>query len=124
MAALSAELYFAGHLDQDQYEELAFQAELMPNYDDTIGALIGTRAAPDRPRDYTQIWKTRLRFEEKHAAGDSRPLERARRILELLYTIDEAPTLPVLIAPRREPPNARRRLELPAIRLTATSEEI
>jgi hypothetical protein len=117
MVALSAELYFAGHLDHDQYAALAFQAELMPNYDATIGALIGARAEPDRPRDYRQIWKQRLRFEEKHAADDPGPLERTRRILELLHTIDQPSSLPELVMPARE--NAQRQLELPAIRLAA-----
>ncbi len=124
MVSLSAELYFAGHLDHDQYAALAFQAELMPNYDTTIGALTGSRAEPDRPRDYTLIWKQRLRFEEKHAAEDLRPLERTRRILELLQTIDHPPALPQLIAPPHGRSNdragAQRQLELPAIRLAAT----
>jgi hypothetical protein len=120
MVALSSELYFAGHLDHDQYADLAFQAELMPNFDATIGALIGTRAEPDRPRDYTQIWKQRLRFEEKHAADDPRPLERTRRILELLKTIDQPPALPQLIVAPPQRPSAQGPLELPAIRLVAT----
>ena len=129
MAELSAELYLAGFLTHDQYADLAYQSELMPNYDVTIGALTGTKAAPDRARDYTRVWKAKLQFETKHLTDDPRILERTRKILELLRTIESAPQLPMAVvaeAPRREAPPKLllpHDLELPPIRLRAAPGE-
>ena len=87
MVDLSFELYVSGFLTREQYHDLAFQAELMPNFDVTIGALTGERADPDRPRDYTEVWRARLKFEEVHLADDPRIVERTRQILDLLLSI-------------------------------------
>jgi len=57
MVELSHDLFSSGHLTKDQHDVLSFQSELMPNYDVTIGALTGEPAEPDRPRDYTEIWR-------------------------------------------------------------------
>jgi len=133
MTALSEELYFAGLLDREQYQALAFQAELMPNYDLTIGALTGQRAEPDKPRDYTQVWRAKLAFEMKHLAGDPRIAQRTRRILELLQELESPRKLPALVEAPAKTSRARRdsrarRVQAPAyqvppVRLTAPPSE-
>lgn len=123
MVNLSAELYMAGFLSHEQYADLSFQSELMPNYDMTIGALTGKRAAPDRPRDYTSIWRAKLKFEMKHMADDPRIVERTRKILDLLRAIEKPENLPQTIAPEilargaRETGRGMARATLPAIDL-------
>jgi len=114
MADLSFDLYFAGYLPRDQYAVLAFQSELMPNFDDTIGALTGEKARPDRARDYTAVWRERLKFEIDHKSDDPRIIERTRMILELLYSIEQTPDLP---AELEEPEPAM--FKLPALSLRA-----
>lgn len=86
MIDLSFDLFFSGFLNKEQYADLAFQSELMPNFDQTIGALTGQRAQPDRPRDFTEIWLARLEFEKQHA-DDPRIIERTGKILDLLKSI-------------------------------------
>jgi hypothetical protein len=71
----------------------------MPNYDVTIGALTGIRAEPDRPRDYTSIWRAKLKFEMEHLGDDPRIVERTRKILELLRAIEKPENLPQVAAP-------------------------
>ena len=105
MVDLSFDLYSAGFLDHLQYADLAFQAELMPNYDTTIGALTGNKAAPDRPRDFTTIWRDRLRFEKTYCADDPRLLERAESIFKLLLSLRE------LAKPNWRRPSSRPRRE-------------
>ncbi|MCD6074650.1 MAG: hypothetical protein K0Q70_1533 [Rhodospirillales bacterium] len=132
MADLSAELYMAGFLNHEQYSDLSFQAELMPNYDMTIGALTGSRAAPDRPRDYTSIWRAKLKFEMKHLADDPRIVERTRKILDLLRSIEKPENLPQIVA--TEKPSRGRQttalarplppaVDLPPLRLRAAPDD-
>ena len=66
-------------------------AELHPDYDQTVGALTGEKADPDRPRDYVAIWEERLVFERKHNAGNDNRVGRSRRIVNVLRQI-AAPT--------------------------------
>ncbi|MDA0240873.1 MAG: hypothetical protein O3A84_12720 [Proteobacteria bacterium] len=87
MVDLSLDLYISGYLTKEQYRDMAFQSELLPNFGETIGALTGERAEPDRPRDYVKIWRSRLSFEEQHSAGDERIVNRTRQILDLLMSI-------------------------------------
>ena len=131
MVHLAEELYMAGFLSHEQYADLSFQAELMPNYDTTIGALTGQRAAPDKPRDYASIWRAKLKFEMKHLADDPRIVARTRKILELLRAIEKPENLPQTIA--AEPaPRARQRtvaratpsaVDLPPLSLRAAPDE-
>ena len=51
MTDLSLDLYAAGILSYDDYAVLAFQPELHPDYDRTIGALTGEAARPEGRRD-------------------------------------------------------------------------
>lgn len=94
MVDLSFDLYVSGFLDRDQYSELAFQSELMPNFSDTIGALTGERADPDRPRDFTAIWEARLAFETEHCTDNPRVIKRTAKILDLLLSLRPQPRHP------------------------------
>ena len=87
MVSLSLDLYVAGFLTKDQYAELAFQPELLPSFDRTIGALTGEPAEPDRRRDFTEVWRQRLAFEARHFADEPRVIARTRKILDLLKSI-------------------------------------
>ncbi len=87
MADTSLDLYVAGVLPWEEYAMLAFQAELHPDYDKTIGALTGEKAAPDRPRDFLDLWEERLRFEEQHNAGNPHLVARTRRIVQVFRQI-------------------------------------
>lgn len=93
MAESSLDLYVAGILPWEEYAMLAFQAELHPDYDKTIGALTGEKAAPDQPRDFLNIWEDRLKFEEKYNADDSQLVERTRRIVQVFRQIDSPTNL-------------------------------
>lgn len=90
MVDLSLDLYAIGFLTREQHHTLAFQSELMPNFDVTIGALTGERADPDRPRDYTAIWRARLAFETQYGADHPRIVERTAKILKLLQSLESA----------------------------------
>lgn len=90
MVDLSLDLYAIGFLTREQHRALAFQSELMPNFDATIGALTGERADPDRPRDYTAIWRARLAFETQYGADHPRIVERTTKILKLLQSLKSA----------------------------------
>jgi len=81
------DLYVAGILPWDEYAMLAFQAELHPDYDKTIGVLTGEKAEPDRPRDFLRIWEERLAFEEKYNAGRPKLVERTRHIVQTFRQI-------------------------------------
>lgn len=88
MAEASMDLYVAGVLPWEDYAVLAFQPELHPNYDRTIGALTGEKAEPDRPRDFLAIWEDRLKFDEKYNADSPQVVESSRRIVTLFRQID------------------------------------
>ena len=88
MAELALDLYVAGYLDWDEYAALAFQAELQPAYNQTIGALTGHQAEPDRPRDFILIWERRLAFERKHMPNNRALIETSNRITTILRELD------------------------------------
>lgn len=88
MAESSMDLYVSGVLPWEEYAMLAFQAELHPDYDRTIGALTGKMAEPDRPRDFLAIWEERLNFEEKYNAERPVLIARTRRIVNVFKQID------------------------------------
>lgn len=121
MVDLSFDLYFAGYMPRDQYAHLAFQSELMPNFDDTIGALTGEKARPNQARDYTTIWRQRLKFEMDHKSDDPRIIERTRLILELLYSIEQIPDLPAELEAPEEPSPTSTAFKLPALSLRSKS---
>ena len=84
MQEYSQDLYAAGILTFDDYEAMAFQPELHPNFNHTIGALIGRKAEPDRPRDFITYWRDRLDFGCRHYSQNSNPVRQARRIIEAI----------------------------------------
>ncbi|MEL0107245.1 MAG: hypothetical protein VW802_09900 [Rhodospirillaceae bacterium] len=84
MAELALDLYVAGFFGWDEYAALAFQAELQPDYNQTIGALTGRKAEPDRPRDYIRIWERRLAFERKHMPDKLGQIQISQRIIATL----------------------------------------
>lgn len=92
MTGRSIELYAAGFLEWDDHLTLVFQPELHPDYDRTIGALLGEKAAPDAPRDFVAEWERRLLFELRYNAENTEAVGRARRILKALYKADGAVT--------------------------------
>jgi hypothetical protein len=87
MADLSMDLYVSDILEWEEYAMLAFQPELHPDYDRTIGALTGEKAKPDGPRDFISEWETRHRFEEKHNSKDRELVQRTLRIVNVLKQI-------------------------------------
>lgn len=90
MQALSEDLYAGGVLTWEEYAELAFQADLHPDFHRTIGALTGERPRPDQPKDFVKLWEERLDFERRHfPEGPER--DRAVHILSVLRRI-ETPT--------------------------------
>jgi len=91
MVDMSMDLYVSGALSWDEYALLAFQPELHPDYDRTVGALVGRKAEPDRPRDFVAEWEDRLAFEEKYNADDGPRIESLSHIVTVLRQV-EAPT--------------------------------
>jgi hypothetical protein len=88
MVELSLELYLAGFLAWEEYSLLAFQPELHPDYDRTVGALTGKPATPNRPRDFIALWEDRLSFESRYNRTDPATIDRTRHILAVLRLID------------------------------------
>ena len=84
IADISMDLYVAGAVSWEEYAMLAFQPELHPDYDRTIGALTGEKAEPDRPRDYISQWQQRLKFEKKYNSDKPPLLARTQRIVDVL----------------------------------------
>lgn len=84
MADFSLDLYIDGALSFDEYSLLAFQPELHPQFEQTIGALTGEQANPDQPRDYLQEWQDRYSFERRYPSDSPKTLERIERIINVL----------------------------------------
>ena len=88
MSNLSLDLYAAGAISFDDYSLLAFQPELHPDFNRTIGALTGEEADPDRPRDFVSLWDDRAAFQRRHNAGRNDLIEQSERIASVLRRID------------------------------------
>ena len=89
MVEASMDLYVAGRLTWDEYALLAFQPELHPDFDRTVGALTGRKAEPDRPRDFIADWEDRLRFEERYNARAPHLVENTRRVVAVLKQTED-----------------------------------
>ena len=89
MVALSFDLYTAGYIDKEQHLLLSFQAELQPNFDDTIGALINQNSAPDKQRDFIELWLERCVFEQNYPDPDQKRTYRLKIILNMLTALDK-----------------------------------
>ena len=88
MSELSLDLYAIGAISFDDYSALAFQPELHPDFDRTIGALTGERADPDRPRDFVRLWDDRADFQRRHNAVRTDLVEQSERIASVLRQIE------------------------------------
>lgn len=86
MLAYSEALYVNGHISFEDYEALAFQPDLHPDFNRTIGALTGEKAAPDRPRDFIRHWQERLSFTQRYYPSNANEVRQAHRILEAIRT--------------------------------------
>ena len=92
IAERSLDLYADGLLEWEDHVTLAFQPELHPDYDRTVGALLGTTAEPDRPRDFVAVWERRLVFELRYNPESAEAVARARRIVRALHRTAGAAT--------------------------------
>lgn len=90
VANFAYESYLAGTVSREEYMMLGFPAELHPAFDQTIGALTGEKADPDRPRDMIAIWEGKLEFAHKHNADNPEQIKRTQRILDVLKWQDVA----------------------------------
>ena len=88
MTHLSQPLYAAGAPSFEDYSQLAFQPELHPDYERTIGALTGEHAAPDRRRDFVSLWNERADFQRRHNAGRPDLIAQSERIAAVLNRIE------------------------------------
>ena len=89
MVALSFDLYTAGYIDKEQHLLLSFQPELQPNFDDTIGALINENSAPDKQKDFIELWLQRYVFEQNYPGPDHKRTYRLKIILNMLTALDK-----------------------------------
>ena len=88
MVVLSQDLYMRGIVNFDEYATLAFQPELHPKYNQTIGALTGEPAEPNRKRDFVAYWEDRLAFEQKYNTIDSKDVATSQRIVDVLRVLE------------------------------------
>ena len=86
------QLYAEGLVTWDEYAEFAFQPELHPSYNETIGALLGERASPDQPRDFVSAWRDRLAYEQRYNAIDSPQVKSSQRITAILARLADQST--------------------------------
>jgi hypothetical protein len=92
MVDISMDLYVGGVISWDEHAVLAFQPELHPDYERTIGALTGEAAAPDRPRNFINQWEQRLSFDRKHNTDNPDIVARTERIVTVLRQLGDHPT--------------------------------
>jgi len=88
MGDIAMDLYVSGVMSWDEYSMLAFQPELHPDYDATVGALTGETARPDQPRDFVAKWEDRLAFERRHNPDNKALIRRTGRIVQVLRQIE------------------------------------
>ena len=84
MANLSTEFYMQGLISWEEYDALAFQSELHPDYNKTVGALLEKQAEPDAPRDFVREWEKRLAFVRRYNRNDVNSIQTAAQITKLL----------------------------------------
>jgi len=84
MSSISLEFYVRGLVSWDEYVRLAFQPELHPDYDATIGALLEEHGDPDKPQDFVRIWEERLAYERKYNARNVKRIRATERITLLM----------------------------------------
>jgi hypothetical protein len=84
MANLSTEFYMQRLISWEEYDALAFQSELHPDYNKTVGALLEKQAEPDSPRDFVREWEKKLAFVRRYNRNDVHTIKIAERITRLL----------------------------------------
>ena len=84
MQDYSQNLYAAGVISFEDYEALAFQPDLHPDFERTIGALTGEKPQPDRARDFVRQWSDRVDYTQRYYPQSSNEVRQAHRILEAL----------------------------------------
>ncbi|MHA1598974.1 MAG: hypothetical protein ACTSV1_09650, partial [Alphaproteobacteria bacterium] len=84
MTSISMDLYVNGIIGWDEYALLAFQPELHPDYNNTIGALTGETAQPDRPRDFIEIWEKHLSFKRRYNPDETRQISQIEHLVNVL----------------------------------------
>lgn len=89
MLNYSQDMYAAGIIGFEDYEAMAFQPDLHPDFNKTIGALTGQRAAPDRPRDFIRHWQDRLNYVQRYYPADAYEVRQANRILKALMAFPQ-----------------------------------
>jgi hypothetical protein len=89
-AEATHELYVDGALSWEEFRLVGLPSELHPQFDETIGALIGEKAEPDKPRDMLAQWETRVDFERRNNP-DPETVQRAERVLDVLTWQSQAP---------------------------------
>jgi len=89
MLEYSQNLYAAGIIGFEDYEAMAFQPDLHPHFNKTIGALTGQCAAPDRPRDFIRHWQDRLNYVQRYYAADAFEVRQAIRIIKALIAFPQ-----------------------------------
>ncbi|SCA57668.1 hypothetical protein MTBPR1_60181 [Candidatus Terasakiella magnetica] len=88
MVDFSLDLYIDGSLSYDEYSMMAFQPELHPKFENTVGALTGERSDPDRPRDFIQEWEDKYNFERRYPSDNPKVLQQIDRILGVLNSFE------------------------------------
>jgi hypothetical protein len=89
MADLSQCLRDSGLLNADESRLLGFHVELHQDHDATIGAISGSPASPNRPRDLIVEWEERLAFTRAHLPDDRERIRRIERIIDVLRALAE-----------------------------------
>lgn len=82
-AEVAHELYVEGSLKWEEYQLVGFPSELHPDFDSTIGALTGERAAPDRKRDMLAEIEHHIAFLRRFQT-EHEDFWRAERALDVL----------------------------------------
>ncbi len=93
MASASLELYVSGLISWEGYARLAFQPELHPDYNSTIGALLGVRAEPDKPQDFVRLWEERLAYERRYSVANAKQVRATERLTLIMRRLAGIPTL-------------------------------
>ncbi len=93
MASASMELYVNGLISWDGYARLAFQPELHPDYNTTIGALLGVQAEPDKPQDFVRMWEERLAYERRYSVADPKQVRATERLTLIMRRLAGIPSL-------------------------------
>jgi len=89
-ADVTHELYMEGTLNWEEFKMLGVPSELDPRYDQTIGALTGEKAEPDKPKDMLGHWEQRVDFEKRYNPSDEQ-VATAESVLQKLTWQTQAP---------------------------------